>query len=390
MGWAKSVWNTFVGFGLTAAMLITLGTCAITFSARSFQHNFAQVSGNETGVVSLAAIARMKLQLDELERAKQPLQARLEAVEREEDALSVRYLSLESGAMDRAERIDETLSGVESRLGRPGGGGLQPGVLLQRQEALQADPGLLAEETRALADARTALDELNRMRAEAAEAASARDVVSDEVRVLHAELKVVEDRVLARDAGAVRNFDQILAEVDSLNHTSPFGVALYLAQVHPAFLSTLLVCLAGALGSLMYLFPAWLTNQNQVSFDDIAVRMLFGMLTAFGFMIVANAANSLLGFGAVETPMPQPSLNPFTIAGLGIIAGVMADDIAKWIHQRAVYLIRQGGAGRIIAEVENATVATSPRLAGGAAGAVMVADGAGGLVNPHGGPHDPA
>jgi len=389
MGWLKSVANTLVGFGLTAAMLITLVACAITFSARSFQHNFAQVSGNETGVVSLAAIARMKLQMDQLDRAKQPLQAKLDAVEREEDALSVRYLSLESGARERAERIDETLSGVESRLGREGGG-LQAGVLLQRLEALQSDPGLLAEETRALAEARATLDELNRMTAEAAEAASERDSVRDEVRGLEAELKVVEDRILAKDAGAVRNFDQILAEVDSLNHTSPFGVALNLAQVHPAFLSTLLVCLAGALGSLMYLFPAWLTNQVQVSFDDIAVRMLFGMLTAFGFMIVANAANSLLGFGAVETPMPQPSLNPFTIAGLGIIAGVMADDISKWIHQRAVFLIRQGGTGRIIAEVENATPAASPRPRVGAGGAATASDGAGGLVNPHGGPHDPA
>lgn len=390
MGWAKSVWNTFVGFGLTAAMLVTLGACAITFSARSFQHNFAQVSGNETGVVSLAAIARMKLQVDALERAKQPLQVRLDAVEREEDALSVRYLSLESGAMERAERIDQALSAIEARLGRERDGGMQAGVLLQRLEAVQSDPGLLPEETRGLADARSALGEVNRLAAEAAEAASARDAVREEARGLNAELKVVEERILANDAGAVRNFDQILAEVDSLKHTSPFGVALYLAQVHPAFLSTLLVCLAGALGSLMYLFPAWLMNQEQVSFDDIAVRMLFGMLTAFGFMIVANAANSLLGFGAVETPMPQPSLNPFTIAGLGIIAGVMADDVSKWVHQRAVYLIRQGGAGRFISGVENATITTSPRPARAAGGASVAPDGAGGLVNPHGGPHDPA
>jgi hypothetical protein len=390
MGWFKGMWRMCVGFGLTAAMLITLITCAITFSARSFQHNFAQVSGNETGVVSLAAIARMKLHVDELERAKAPLQERLDAVEREEDALAVRYLSLEGSAKERAEGIDEALNAVEARLGRTDAGGIEPGALLERLEAALSDQALSAQDARSLAAARASLTELNRFAAQAAEAGAARDAARAEAREISAELQVVEERVLAEDAGALRNFSQILAEIDSLKRTSPFGVALSLAQVHPAFLSTLLVCLAGALGSLLYLFPAWLTSKDQVFFSDIVVRMLFGMLTAFGFMIVANAANSLLGLGAVETPMPQPSLNPFTIAGLGIIAGVMADDISKWIHQRAVYLIQQGGGGRLVAQVESAAVSTSPRLSGsGGAGAPLVGEASGGLVNPHGGPYDP-
>jgi len=393
-----SIWRTCVGFVLTLAMLATLLACAITFSARSFQHNFAQITGNQTGVVSLAAIARLKLQLDALDLKKAPLQAQLDRLEQERNGFAAAYLAAESSSRDRAERMDQALSGVEARLGVAGAGGLTAGALAGRLETLAVREGLTTEDSAALGEARAAFVELTRFNAEAAEARTAESAVLDELRQVQAQVRVLDEETLGQAAAGVQNFDQVLAEIDALRHTSPLKVGLTLAQVHPAFLSTLLVCLAGALGSLLYLFPAYLTRSQKVGIDDIVVRLLFGMLTAFGFMIVANAANSLLGFGAVDAQAPQPSLNPFTIAGLGIIAGVMADDIAKWIHQRALYLINQGGAGRVLQTIESHTTVqtSSPRAAPPSVSpatlraAQDVSANLGGMANPHGGPFDPA
>lgn len=384
------IWRIIVGFVLTLAMLATLLACAITFSARSFQHNFAQITGNQTGVVSLSAIARLKLKLDELELRKAPLQAQLDQLEGERDAYATRYLEAESNARDRAEKLDEALRDLEGRLDVAISGGLTPERLSARLQTLTQRTGLDGQGQAALQAAAKLLRELNGFNSEASGASAARSGLDQDAANVQAELRALDEGAFSKDAAGMQNFDQVLAEIDSLRRTSPLGVALTLAQVHPAFLSTLLVCLAGALGSLLYLFPAYLTRAQKVGIDDVVVRLLFGMLTAFGFMIVANAANSLLGLGAVQAQAPQPSLNPFTIAGLGIVAGVMADDIAKWIHQRALYLINQGGTGRVLRTIESQTTlqVNAPNPATVRA-SQDVSENLGGLVNPHGGPFEP-
>lgn len=376
-----------VGIVLTLAMLATLLACAITFSARSFQHNFAQVTGNQTGVVSMAAIARIKLKLDELDGRKAPMQTQFDRLEQERDELSAQYLATESNAQDRAARLDEALARLEAAYGIQGGG-VSSSALAGRLETVEQYPRLSEDDRSAITAAKATQQELNGFAAKAAELSAARSAVEDEMRDVQARLRVLDEGAFSEDSAGMQNFDQVLAEIDALRRTSPLGVALYLAQVHPAFLSTLLVCLAGALGSLLYLFPAYLTRTMNIGIDDIVVRILFGMLTAFGFMVVANAANSLLGFGAAEVQGPQPSLNPFTIAGLGIIAGVMADDIAKWIHQRALFLINQGGTGRVLQTIESRTTVETTVNPATVRANQAVAENLGGLVNPHGGPFE--
>ena len=76
------------------------------------------------------------------------------------------------------------------------------------------------------------------------------------------------------------------------------------------------------------------------------------------------------------------AINPFTVSLIGIVAGIMADDIAKWIQRRGSEIL--GGAPGVPAPPAGAAPAPNPGLA-------HTADaGAGAGVNPHGGPYDPS
>jgi hypothetical protein len=116
-----------------------------------------------------------------------------------------------------------------------------------------------------------------------------------------------------------------------------------------------------------------------VTFAEIAVRSIFGMVTALAFYIVANASVAGLAFipGGQQADMAT-AMNPFTVSLIGIVAGIMADDIARWIQRRGSELL--GGTP--------GTPAAPPAAATGLAHTADAGPGAG--VNPHGGPYDPS
>ena len=381
-----ALWRTVIGVVLTAVMVATLLACAITFSARSFQHNFAQISGNGTGVVSLAAIGRIAEQVAAGEAEIAPLRLQVQEFQREEGELGAKIMSLNMAAQEAGARIDLALKPLEARLEINGGTVLDAGTLAQRFSALANSPQLNETEQAILADASKQLDVFVRKAAQANNTAAARDRVREEMTYAQGLIGASTARLQSQDNAFKGNFDSIRAEIEALEKTSPYGMGLSLAQIHPAFLSTLLACLSGALGAIFYLFPAFMVGMRQVNLWQIIMRWLMGVTAAFVFMIVANAADSLLGFGASGSAIPQPSLNPFTIAGLGLVAGVMSEDIAQWIHQRGVYLFSQGQVGQVVRGVESRT---NPAPGGSSAGA-GIDTGQGGLVNPHGGPGDPA
>lgn len=383
-----SLWRSVIGLVLTAVLIATLVASAITFSARSFQHNFAQISGNATGVVSLAAIGRIAQQNAEIEAELAPLRRDLAMQQRLEGETAAKLMSLTLAAQDGASRADLALKPLEQRLLPAANASLDAGALAQRISALSALPDLVPADRAALAQASKFLDVVVLQSARASEAAGEQDRRRQDVALAQGLIGASLARVQSQEGAFTGNFDQIRAEIEALEKTSPYGMGLSLAQIHPAFLSTLLACLAGALGSIFYLFPAFMAGNQQVNLWQIFMRWLMGVTAAFVFMIVANAADSLLGFGGAAAAAPQPSLNPFTIAGLGLVAGVMSEDIAKWIHQRGVFLFNQGQVGQVVRGVEKITAPTAARPpAGGALGAETSG---GGLVNPHGGPGDPA
>jgi hypothetical protein len=138
----------------------------------------------------------------------------------------------------------------------------------------------------------------------------------------------------------------------------------------------------GLLGAILYLFPAYMSRANPVTFAEIAVRSIFGMVTALAFYIVANASISGLAFVPGGTTETATAINPFTVSLIGIVAGIMADDIAKWIQRRGSEIL--GGTPGVPAPAPSAAPAPSSGLA-------HTADaGPGAGVNPHGGPFDPS
>jgi hypothetical protein len=179
---------------------------------------------------------------------------------------------------------------------------------------------------------------------------------------------------------AVEHYDRLRSEALALVATSPLGLGAALVQAHPTVMSTVLVLLMGLLGAILYLFPAYMSRPTPVTFAEIGVRSLFGMVTALAFYIVANASIAGLAFvpggagGEAAT-----AVNPFTVSLIGIVAGIMADDIAKWIHRRGGELLGAGGAPQ--------TPASSPASARPGVGSDA---GPGAGVNPHGGPYDPS
>lgn len=152
-------------------------------------------------------------------------------------------------------------------------------------------------------------------------------------------------RVFALQQSVVPDYSTFanVSAANALRTMSPLGVSAFLAQGHPALLSTVLVLLMGALGSLLYLFPAYLNRPVPVTMAEIVVRLIFGMCAA---LVRARergdcwVLNRIVGAAGDDIS----TLNPFTVSLVGIVAGVLSEDIAKWIQDRGRGIFQQGGA----------------------------------------------
>jgi hypothetical protein len=68
------------------------------------------------------------------------------------------------------------------------------------------------------------------------------------------------------------------------------------------------------------------------------------MCAALAFYVLANAA--IAGFSiasSVQQATTSSALNPFAVSLVGIVAGVLSEDIAKWIQDRGRGIFQQGG-----------------------------------------------
>jgi len=352
----------FAGFFLLILMVVALFANSILFSVRSFQDNYAHLVPQSGGVLRLEELQSVYSEVEALERQTAPergaaAQAGVQAAAAQRDldkardelaGLQSQILTLTSDLETAAALTPAAGAGafdaadVAQRLDR---------IAAQRARAPQVRDGVIAvrENLTKLADAELALRpkeaELARLEAEKRRAA-------EFIRTSQMAIDGLKGQY-GSDFQRVRN------EAHALVASTPFGIGSQIVEMHPTFLSTMLVLIMGALGALLYLFPAYLNRDNRIFFADIVVRLVFGMVVALAFYIVANA--TLAGFAFVpggDTGTAGASLNPFTVSLLGIIAGIMADDIASWILKRGRELLGGGfdtGAAR-----------SSGRAAGGA------------------------
>ena len=347
-----------VGVVLAAAMIAVLFMSALVFSSRDFQYGVAQVAPSTNGLVSFQRLNDVGQMVDQLrEQSDVPRGELLELEARRsafaESARSAQTLigssrstivggiaELEQNAniQSNDSAADDTSAQLEARLQR-----------LSQQAGLT--PG---DQQRAV----SLLSQVQQLRQEEASvSASDADRASTDARyiLLVRQVGEADARIFALQQSVVSNyeqFDRIRGEAAALQGLSRLGISADLAQGHPALLSTFLVLLMGALGALLYLFPAYLNRAAPVTMAEIVVRLMFGMCAALAAYVLTNAAISTFQISDTQSaPATSAGLNPFAVSLIGIVAGVLSEDIAKWIQERGrgVLQINNSGAGNVAA-----------------------------------------
>lgn len=331
-----SIYKFLVGIVLTVAMLTVLGASAMLFAVRDFQYGLAQVAPSTNGLIDDATLANADAAVALIERN------------------------------SAATQLVQTIAEIESRAHVQAATSVAANTSAQalgaRLQTLANQPGLSPQDQAGIVSMQNQVAQLAVV--ETAPAPPAEAVSETQERVARQLLSANGDaqQTLLQEYQA---YARVRTEVRALETLSPWGVGAHLAHGHPSQLSIALVMLMGALGALLYLFPAYLTRPVPVSMAEIAVRLIFGMCAALAFYVLANATVAGFSFTTdVRQATTSAAINPFTVSLIGIVAGVLAEDIAKWIQDRGRGIFQQGGP--------------APAQDAAAAG-----------VNPHGGPGAP-
>jgi hypothetical protein len=373
-----------VGFGLAFLMIAVLVVNALLFSARSFQFNLASMGATPLGIVSVEAIADAETRLADIERQTAMPRAELVQIAEQLSTVDTQLAERQNQAVALRSSIAGTVTAIEAQANIASAepaAALDEGQLAERV-GLLANQRLGQEATAQVQTLRADVDRLNLTLDQIDEGDTQRRQLLQRQSLLGNQVADAQRQEFAIKQEVVSNieqYDAVRTEAQALVSASVLGIGAGLVQAHPTMLSTGLVLLMGLLGAILYLFPAYMSRATPVTFAEIAVRSIFGMVTALAFYIVANASIAGLAFvpggSAAES---ATAINPFTVSLIGIVAGIMADDIAKWIHKRGSELL--GGAPGV------SQVAPPPANAGLTG---QTDAGYGGGVNPHGGPFDP-
>lgn len=360
-----------VGVVLTLAMVLVLGLSALVFSARDFQWGVAQAAPASNGLISFEKLRAADQQIAQLEAASAAPRGELAEIEQAIAAIDNRIASAEAATNDTRAMLVGAVAEIEQRAGGEAAnasGDLSTAALTTRVTALAAQPGLSAADQQSLASISSQAQQLARQEATLGASDTERAALVARQRTVGAAVSEANRAIYALQQGVVQNYEfypRVSSEVAALTRMSPWGVSAFLAQGHPALLSTILVLSMGALGSLLYLFPAYLNRAIPVTMAEVLVRLIFGACAALAFYVLANAAIAGFSLSAgVEQATTSSALNPFTVSLVGIVAGVLSEDIAKWIQDRGRGIFAQGG-GAVAAASAAAPKDDTPHAGGG-------------------------
>jgi hypothetical protein len=375
-----TLYKFLVGLVLTLAMIAVLALSAMVFSARDFQFGVAQVTHTD-GLLSFDQIAEIERQIKPLREAGSGRTA-----EKTQIAQSLADLDADQSNINAMRgRLVRATTEIEQRanLASPAGAAAETtAALTQRINALAALTALNPADRQTVASLRNDVQQLAQrevQQQQEGDATSRRAALSTRLALVSGQAQETDRQILALEQQVLpdnpEEFARVRSEAVALQSLSLFGASAFLAQGHPSLLSTMLVLLMGALGSLLYLFPAYLNRPQPVTMAEIAVRLIFGMCAALAFYVLANATISGVAIASNATQASTAStLNPFTVSLIGIVAGVLSEDIAKWIQDRGRGIFTQGGASVTPAAPSPAASSDDVTFSG---------------VNPHGGPDAP-
>jgi hypothetical protein len=377
-----TLYKFLVGLVLTIAMIAVLSLSALVFSARDFQFGVAQFS-NTSGLVDFKQLEQINSLIEQSRSESAAARGENQQITNRLTDLQAKVDQAQDAATQARAQVVHQIADLEQRVN------VQPSTALVQDTSAQA----LAQRLNAVAarqlspgDQQTVALLRGRVQ-DVAEKESSHDDSSAERTALMTRQQLVSGQVTESDQtilgleqrvlpSSPDQFNRIYGEAQALQKLSPLGVSAYMAQGSPSILSTLLVLLMGALGSLLYLFPAYLNRPQPVTMAEIAVRLIFGMCAALAFYVLANATISGVAIASNATQASTAStLNPFTVSLIGIVAGVLSEDIAKWIQDRGRGIFTQGGAS-VTPAVPAPAASTSDDVTFSG-------------VNPHGGPDTP-
>ncbi len=371
-----SIYKFLVGVVLALAMIVVLAMSALVFSSRDFQFGLAQLSPSTNGVIEFAKLEAADAQITQIEDQSAGPRGELLEVEQQIATLDNGVQGAEASANETRASMVGAIAAVEARANVAPSAAQAEDIsaqgLSQRINTLIGRAANLpATDQQAVAELRSQVRQLASQEENLDERGAERSALVARQRLVGGQVAESNRRIFALQQSVVpdyEHFARVRGEAFALKKLSPLGIGAFLAQGHPTQLSMTLVLLMGALGSLLYLFPAYLNRPQPVTMAEIVVRLIFGMCAALAFYVLANAA--IAGFSiasSVQQATTSSMLNPFTVSLVGIVAGVLSEDIAKWIQERGRGIFTQGGAPAPAA-------AADPEFTG---------------INPHGGPSAP-
>lgn len=352
-GWSTMTLYKFgVGVVLAVAMTGVLTMSALVFSSRDFQFGVAQISPSTNGLISFAQLEEVDRQVQQIEAESAGPRGEQLQVEQQIATLDAQTQTAEANANDARAAMVGAIAELETRASvataESAAADMSAQGLSQRINALASRPGLPPGDQQGVAQLQSQVQQLASQEENLDDRSAERAQLVARQRLVSGQVAEANRRVFALQQTVVpdyEHFTRVRGEAHALAAMSPLGVSAFLAQGHPALLSTVLVLLMGALGSLLYLFPAYLNRAEPVTMAEIVVRLIFGMCAALAFYVLANAA--IAGFSiasSVQQATTSSMLNPFTVSLVGIVAGVLSEDIAKWIQDRGRGIFTQGGA----------------------------------------------
>ncbi len=348
---AMTIYKFAVGVVLAVAMVAVLGLSALVFSSRDFQFGVAQISPSTNGLISFAQLDEADRQIRQLETESAGPRGELLEIDQQVAALDTQVQSAEATTNEARAAMVGAIADIETRsnlqTAESAAADMTAQGLSQRITTLAARPGLPPADQQGVAQLRVQVQQLASQEEAMDDRGAERSALVTRQRLVSGQVAEANRRVFALQQSVVPDYEhytRIRGEAYALRSMSPLGASAFLAQGHPALLSTILVLLMGALGSLLYLFPAYLNRPVPVTMAEIVVRLIFGMCAALAFYVLANAA--IAGFSiasSVQQATTSSTLNPFTVSLVGIVAGVLSEDIAKWIQDRGRGIFQQGG-----------------------------------------------
>ena len=372
-----TIYKFSVGVVLAAAMILVLGLAGLVFSARDFQFGVAQISPTTDGLISFQRLADADRQIQQLQQESAGPRGGQLQIQQRITALDTQAQSAEASINDARASIVGSIADVEARANVQAAQSAAADVsaqgLSQRINTLAGRQGLSPGDQRSVTSLRAQVQQMTEQEAAHDDTSAERTQLMSRQRLVDGQVAESDRQIFALQQQVLPDYQQftrVRNEAYALQNLSPMGVSAFLAQGHPSLLSTLLVLLMGALGSLLYLFPAYLNRLQPVTMAEIAVRLIFGMCAALALYVLLNATIAGISLTqSVAQASTSSTLNPFTVSLIGIIAGVLSEDIAKWIQDRGRGIFTQGGPP--------------------AASAQPAAEDTGSMINPHGGPNAP-